>query len=111
SPDTSTNSSQTTVAGDKLPTPTEGEPLPAPHEGGVTTPDFSIRTVWTSPTEHHLVFLHPGDRERYDALHRRMGGVADNLPGGDGSATLPRRLNQTSRWFPPPILWLALALV
>ena len=26
-----------------------------------TTPDFSIYTVWTSPTEHHLVFVHPGD--------------------------------------------------
>jgi glycosyltransferase involved in cell wall biosynthesis len=109
--DTSANSTETTPAGDKLPKPSEGEPIPAPHEGGVTTPDYSIRTVWTSPTEHHLVFLHPGDEERYNALHRRMGDLADNLPTRDGSPSAAHRLNQTSRWFPPPILWLALALV
>src|SRR5207248_7540390 len=40
----------TAVAGG-LPTPTEGEPIPAAHEGGVTTPDNSIYTVWTSPAE------------------------------------------------------------
>jgi hypothetical protein len=102
----------TVVVGDRaLPKPSEDEPIPAPHEGGVTTPDFSIYTVWTSPTEHHLVFVHPGDEERYLALHRRMGELADNLPTRDGSASLTHRLNQSSRWFPPPILWLVLALV
>jgi hypothetical protein len=99
----------TVVAG--LPTPSEGEPIPAAHEGGVTTPDNSIYTVWTSPTEHHLVFVHPGDKERYEALHRRMDELASNLPDRSGSASLTRRLNQASRWFPPPIVWLVLALV
>jgi glycosyltransferase involved in cell wall biosynthesis len=104
-------SAETVVEGHTLPKPTEGEPIPAPHEGGVTTPDFSIYTVWTSPVVHHLVFVHPGDQQRYDALHRRMGDLADNLPGRQGNAGLTHRLNQASRWFPPPILWLVLGLV
>jgi hypothetical protein len=94
-----------------LPKPSEGEPIPAPHEGGVTTPDGSIYTVWTSPTEHHLVFVHPGDQARYDALHRRMDELASNLPDRGGSPTLTLRLNQASRWFPPAALWLALAAI
>jgi hypothetical protein len=93
-----------------LPKPTEGEPIPAPREGGPTTPDGSIYTVWTSPTEHHLVFTHPGDKERYDALHRRMDELGSSLPDREGSPAVAHRLNQASRWFPPPVLWLLLGI-
>ncbi len=99
------------AGGRSLPTPTEGEPIPAAHEGGVSTPDGSIYTVWTSPTEHHLVFVHPGDRERYDALHRRITELGENLPDRRGNLSLARRLNQASRWYPPPLLWLLLGLI
>jgi glycosyl transferase family 87 len=99
----------TAVAGG-LPTPSEGEPIPAAHEGGVTTPDNSIYTVWTSPTEHHLVFVHPGAEQRYNRLHARMDELAANLPHRAGSATLALRMNQASRWFPPPIAWLVLGI-
>jgi hypothetical protein len=102
-------SAATVVSG--LPKPSEDEPIPAAHEGGVTTPDDSIHTVWTSPTQHHLVFVHPGDAERYAALHRHMDELADNFPHRGGSSSLAHRLNQSSRWFPPPIVWLVLALV
>ena len=98
------------VGGGNLPKPSEGEPIPAPHEGGVSTPDGSIYTVWTSPTAHHLVFAHLAERERYDNLHRRMNELASNLPDRSGSTTLAHRLNQLSRWYPPPFLWLVLAL-
>ncbi len=99
------------VAGRRLPKPTEGEPIPAPHEGGPATPDGSIYTVWTSPTEHHLVFVRPGDEARYRALHRRMGDLAARLPDRKGSRAVALRLNQASRWFPPAALWLVLGLV
>jgi hypothetical protein len=99
------------INGRTLPKPTEGEAIPAAHEGGVATPDGSIYTVWTSPSQHHLVFVHPGDEQRYIALHRRMNELQANLPGRAGSPTLAHRLNQVSRWFPPPLLWLALGLV
>lgn len=93
-----------------LPQPTEGEPIPAPHEGGITTPDGSIYTVWTSPTEHHMVFKRPRDAARNAALHRRMGALAANLPDRRGSPSLAVRFNQASRWFPWPALWLGLGL-
>jgi hypothetical protein len=99
------------IGGKLLPAPTEGEPIPAAHEGGVTTPDGSIYTVWTSPSEHHLVFVHPGAKQRYDALHRRMEELEANLPGREGSSAVVRRVNDVSRWFPPPVLWLVLTIV
>ncbi len=98
------------VDGRRLPRPSEGEPIPAPHEGGVATPDGSIYTAWTSPTQHHLVFLHSGDAQRYRALHRRIDALAARLPGTGGSEALQRRLNQASRWFPPAAFWLAVGL-
>jgi hypothetical protein len=98
-----------TIGGETLPRPSEGEPIPAPHEGGVTTPDGSIYTVWSSPTEHHLVFVHAGAQQRYDALHRRMDELASHLPDRSGSPTLTHRLNQVSHRFPPPLFWLAVA--
>lgn len=99
------------AGGGVLPLPSEGERIPAPHEGGPTTPDQSIYTVWTSPTEHHLVFVNAGDQERYDALHRRIEELRRNLPDRTGRTTLALRLNQSSRWFPPPVLWLAVGLI
>jgi hypothetical protein len=99
------------VDGRVLPKPSEGEAIPAPNQGGPTTPDGSIRTVWTSPYEHHLVFDHPGDAARYAALHRRIDELARNLPDRAGSATLALRMNQASRWYPPPVLWLLAGLV
>jgi len=69
-----------TSGGSTLPEPTEGERIPSAHESGPTTPDRSIYTVWTSPTEHHLVFVHAGDEERYEALHRRIDALQRSLP-------------------------------
>jgi hypothetical protein len=99
------------VNGKTLPRPSEGELIPAPHEGGVTTPDRSIYTVWTSPTEHHLVFVHSGDERRLQKLHERMTELESNLPDRGGNATLALRLNQSSRWYVPPVVWLALGIV
>jgi hypothetical protein len=100
-----------TYGGSTLPEPTEGERIPSAHESGPTTPDRSIYTVWTSPTEHHLVFVHAGDEERYEALQRRIDALQGSLPDRTGNATLALRFNQFSRWFPPPVLWLAIGLV
>jgi hypothetical protein len=103
-------STRATSSGATLPKPTEGEPIPAPHEGGVATPDNSIYTVWTSPTEHHLVFVHRSAERKYIALHARMGELVDRFPTRRGSPSLATRLNQASRWYPPPLLWLVLAI-
>src|SRR5207249_11256007 len=64
-----TGSATVLVEGRTLPRPSEDEPIPAPHEGGVTTPDFSIYTVWTSPSEHHLVFVQDRKSTRLNSSH------------------------------------------
>jgi len=99
------------VNGRRLPRPSEGEKIPAPHEGGPTTPDGSIYTVWTSATEHHLVFVHPGDRARLDALHERIDELANAFPDRGGNDELALRLNQLAHWFPPALLWIIVAVV
>ena len=96
-PEQSTTPETVVIGGRTLPRPTEGQRIPAAHEGGPTSPDGSIYTVWTSPTEHHLVFLHPGDEERYIALHQRMDELRANVPDRAGNHTLALRLNQLSR--------------
>ena len=99
------------VGGKRLPKPTEGEAIPSPAISTVTTPDDSIHTIWTSPTSHHLVFDHPGAAARYAALHRRMGELAARFPHRQGNSTLALRLDQASRWYLPPILFLVVGLV
>ena len=68
------------VDGRRLPRPTEGQRIPASHFAGPTSPDGSIYAVWTSPYEFHLVFVHAGDEERYNALHRRIDELAARHP-------------------------------
>lgn len=99
------------VNGRRLPRPTEGEPIPAAYQGGITTPDGSIYTVWTSPTDHRMVFRDPADERRFRALQREMTELEANLPDREGQPTLALRLNQASRWYVPPAVWLAIGLV
>ena len=99
------------VDGRRLPRPSEGQRIPASHFAGPTSPDGSIYAVWTSPNEYHLVFVHAGDEERYDALHRRIDELAADMPDRAGSATVVRTLNLASRGFPPPAVFLVLGIV
>ena len=88
------------VDGRRLPRPSEGQRIPASHFAGPTSPDGSIYAVWTSPNDYHLVFVHAGDEERYDALHRRIDELAAGMPDRVGSASGVRYLNLASRGFP-----------
>ena len=99
------------VNGKVLPKPSEGEAIPGAREGGPTTPDNSIRTVWTSPYERHLVFDRPEDEARYEQLHSDIADLTANLPDRAGSYDLALLLNRSARWFPPPILWLVVGVV
>jgi hypothetical protein len=99
------------VAGRELPTPTEGEPIPSGQNVWISRPDNSIRDVWTSGTEHHFVFRDPAQKPRFEAIVRRRNELTAALPDRRGSTSFGRRLNQLSRWFPRPILWIALGLI
>jgi hypothetical protein len=99
------------VAGRVLPRPSEGEPIPGSHQAlWVSTPDNRIREVWSSPTEHGLVFREPGDEARADRVQEEISRLTGRLPDRAGR-TLGHRLNQVAYRFPPPVLWLAVGLV
>ncbi len=95
------------VHGRRLPDPGEGQPIPAGQSVWISRPDNRIRDVWTSPTQHHFVFLNPHDRPRFRTIVRERDRLLANLPDRKGEGWLALRLNQLSRWYPRPILWLA----
>ncbi len=99
------------VGGRRLPDPGEGEPIPAGQSVWISRPDNRIREVWTSPTEHRFVFRDPRDRPRFEEIVRRRDELLSRLPRRQGEARLALRLNQLSRWFPRPILWMAAGLL
>ena len=99
------------VKGRRLPAPTEGQPIPAGQSVWISRPDNSIRDVWTSATQHHLVFRNRSDRLRFERIIRELNSLFAALPHRRGNAQLALRLNQLSRWFPRPIVWIALGLL
>ncbi|HEX2434141.1 MAG TPA: hypothetical protein VHI55_09365, partial [Gaiellaceae bacterium] len=96
----------------RLPPPSEGEPIPAAHQGFFsTTPDGSITEVWTSATDHGVVFADPRDQRRFgevDAAANRLDALVPPYPG---SRWLTLQFSRSSKLFPPPLLWLVVALV
>jgi hypothetical protein len=100
-----------TSSGGTLPKPTEGQPIPAGQSVWISRPDNCIRDVWTSATSHHFVFCNSRLRTRFNAVQRETDGLFAALPDRRGNAQLSLRLNQLSRWFPRPILWIAVGLI
>ena len=95
-----------------LPVPSEGEPIPAARQSSyITTPDGRIREVWSSPTEHQVVFENPEDAERAAEVDRRVDGLLESFPDREPRAGALDRLNSASRWYPRPVVWLAVGLV
>ena len=96
----------------QLPVPTEGEPIPSARQASyITTPDQRIREVWTSPTEHHVVFSRPADRKRAAEIDRRVDALYARLPDRAARPGAVDWLNRASRWYPRPVLWLVLGLL
>jgi hypothetical protein len=101
-----------TVADDQLPEPTEGQPIPSASVSAfISTPDGRFREVWTSPTEHAILADDPEDAAHLDRFNRRVDQLLGAFSGRDGSAVLGRWIDRASRWFPRPVLWLAVGLV
>ncbi|MDH5281627.1 MAG: hypothetical protein OEW52_10835, partial [Thermoleophilia bacterium] len=94
-----------------LPIPSEGELIPGGQSGWIVRPDNAIRQVWTSPTEQTYVFANTEIEQRFWAIERETDTLFAALPDYDGSGTLARRLNQLSRWFPRPVVWLIAAVL
>jgi len=99
------------IHGKRLQAPTEGEPIPGGQVVWISRPDNSIRQVWTSPTEWHFEFSRPSERPRFERIERRTQELFDALPDRTGNARLALRLNQLSRWFPRPWMWILLGAI
>ncbi len=99
------------VHGRRLPRPTEGQPIPGGQVVWTSTPDHRIRQVWTSPTQWHFEFVYPADRARFDRIVRERDRLFAALPQRAGNAQLALRLDQLSRWYPRPWLWILLGIV
>ena len=96
---------------DPLPTPSEGQPIPSAREAPfISTPDGRNREVWTSATEHHVVFGDPDDVPRAAALDRRVGELLDAFPDRDARSGLVDAIEHASRWYPRPFMWLLVGL-
>ena len=92
--------------------PGEGEPIPAARQSSyITTPDGRIREVWTSPTDHQVVFSRPADAARAAEIDRRVEGLLEGFPDRSARPGAIDRLNSASRWYPRPVLWLLVGLV
>jgi hypothetical protein len=98
---------QATTAG-----PTDDEPIPSSREAPyISTPDGRIREVWTSPTEHSIVFRDRADELRAAALDRRVNELLDGLPDRAARPWPVERLNDLSRLYPRPFMWLLVGIV
>jgi hypothetical protein len=103
-----------TVAGHgaELPIPTEGEPIPSENQSAqISTPDHSIREVWTSPTEHHIVFDDPAKRARWETNDARVAELYAAFPDRWWSPWLGLQMDRSSKLYPPPWLWLLAGIV
>ena len=57
------------------------------------------------------MFSNPSQRPRFDAIVRERDELFSALPDRSGNAQVALRLNQLSRWFPRPILWIVVGLL
>jgi hypothetical protein len=100
------------VDGRELPAPTESEPIPSEYQSAqISTPDGSIREVWTSATEHHVVFDDPAKEARWHANDARAAELYAAFPDRWWSPWLGLQMDRSSKLYPPPLLWLLAGVV
>lgn len=96
----------------ELPALSDGEPIPAAYQSAyISTPDGRIREVWTSPADHGVVFRDPRDRERAAELDAEVRELLGSLSDREQRSGLLRVLNEASRWYPRPFMWLLVGVV
>jgi hypothetical protein len=102
---TASDSNTIVVNGVTLPRPTEGEPIPSEHASAqASTPDGSIREVWTSPTAHTLVFDDPQREAELFANGRRIDDLVSHFPDRRWSPWLGLQMDRSSKLYPR--LWM-----
>lgn len=110
-PSMPTTRSARTEASTSSPAPTGDDLIPSSREAPyISTPDGRIREVWTSPDDHAFVFRDAADRTGAAALDREVAGLLDGLPDRTQRPGLVRLVNDLSRIYPRPFMWLLVGL-
>lgn len=91
--------------------PDQGQLIPGGQRPWISRPDQSIREVWTSATAHTFVVTNPSQRAHFESTLRDLSMLLSNFTHRAGVGWLQLRLNTVARWYPPPILWLVVALL
>ncbi|HYI74785.1 MAG TPA: hypothetical protein VEW90_05875 [Gaiellaceae bacterium] len=100
------------AAASQLPEPSEGQPIPAASVSAfISTPDGRFREVWTSPAIHQIYADDDAGNAHLDRMNRRVAELYEQFSDRSGSAELGRWLDRASKWFPRPLLWLAVGIV
>ncbi len=94
-----------------LPPQDPGELIPPGEVAWISRPDQSIREVWTSPTTPTFVVLNPKQKPLFNQIVHDLITLKLNLPHRAGNDWLQVHLNNLSRWYPRPYLWLLLGLI
>jgi hypothetical protein len=95
-----------------LPVPSEGSLIPAARMGLFsTTPDRRLQEVWSSPTEHKVVFADPSDQRRFEEVEQAIGRLWAGVPTYEPPGTARETFNLLSRLYPRALLWLAIGVV
>jgi hypothetical protein len=89
----------------------QGQLIPGGQKPWISRPDQRIREVWTSATTHRFVVANPSQRAHLASILRNLDQLLTNFPHRAGIGWLQLRLNTLARWYPPPILWLLVALI
>jgi hypothetical protein len=66
------------------------------------------REVWRSATEHSFVFDDPRDERRVQVFDDHTDRLVMRIPTRESNDSVVNRLNQASRYFPPPAVWVVL---
>lgn len=89
----------------------DDEPIPSSRESpSISTPDGRIREVWTSPTDHSFVFRDAADRVRAGELDEEVNELLGGLPTRAQRPALVELVNDLSRLYPRPFMWLLVGL-
>lgn len=101
-----------TTEANGLPVPSEGQPIPAASVSAfISTPDGRFREVWTSATDHEIVADNPRDAAHLDRNNRSVAELYDAFSDRSANARLGSVLDWLSRWFPRPVVWLAVGVL
>ena len=99
------------IGGKRLPAPTEGEPIPWGRSSGSRGPTQHPAGVDVADGVALRRSNTPRTAARFDEIQREVDDSSARSPTERATHSLALRLNQLSRWYPRPWMWILLGLI